>query len=286
MDKPNLKPIAALVSAKPLHRAPITPPPAICWISVKRLLVDDSYQRAIGRMGRANIVRLVEGWDWNCYKPLSVAAVDGRDGFYEIIDGQHSAIAAATHGSIDQLPCVVLSAPDRAAKAKAFLGINRDRVTLTAFALFRAKVAAGDAVAVDVARSLERVGATRVESLQSIPDDDFRIGLTAAVGALTFITRKRGGVRLRRILAIAIKGEALVINDGLIRALDMILERGDAPTDDQLAAGIRSDGAEDMADAAMTRGRSGDRKGRSSTDAWVEVILDAAARAAAGQGAD
>ncbi|MFZ4605173.1 MAG: hypothetical protein ACOYM5_02845 [Caulobacter sp.] len=277
-DKPSLSPIQPLAAANSLTRNPIAPPPKICWIGVDRLMVDVSYQRAIGRQGRANIQRLVEGWDWNCYKPLSVAPVEDRGGYYEVIDVQHSAIAAATHGSIEMLPCVVLVAADRAAKAKAFLGINRDRVTLTAYALFRAKVAAGDPVAVDVARSLERCGATLVESLQAIPDDDFRVGLTAAVGALTSITKRHTGVRLRRLLTIAVKGEALVINAGLLMGLNVIVERPDAPTDAQLTAGIREAGAEDLADAAMQQGRSGDRKGRSATDAWVTVILAAADR--------
>jgi hypothetical protein len=124
------RPIAAIeVSpSQPLRRNPIPPPPKIAWLALDQLVIDEGYQRGLSNRSTALIRRLVERWDWNCFKPLSVAAAGG--GLYEIIDGQHTAIAAATHGAIETLPCLVLDASTVAQRAAAFVGINRDRVAL------------------------------------------------------------------------------------------------------------------------------------------------------------
>lgn len=274
---PALRPITALDDLAAASRNPIAAPPKIAWIPVERLMIDEGYQRGIGKRGRANILRLVQGWDWNCYKPLSVAPAEGRDGWYEVVDGQHSAIAAATHGSIELLPCVVLAASSRAEKAAAFLGINRDRVTLTAFALFRARLASGEALAGAVDAAMDQAGVGLVESLQSIPTLGRDRPNTAAIGTLSLLARRGGGDWLAWLLSIAVRGEATVITAGLLGGLAAVVEREDAPPPDRISAAIKAKGWEALGEAAMAAGRRGDRAGRTATDAWVTVILEAVA---------
>lgn len=273
---PVLRPIRPMDDLGDINRNPIAPPPKISWIPVDRLVIDEGYQRAIGKRGRQNIVRLIQGWDWNCYKPLSVAPVEGRDGFYEVVDGQHSAIAAATHGAIELLPALVLSARSRAEKASAFLGINRDRVTLTAFALFRARLASGEPVAVEVGDALDQAGVVLVESLQAVSPGDTTTVRTAAVGTLSTLVRRGGGALLARLLAVAVAGRARIVPAGLLMGLEAVLAREDAPPDDRLSRGIARVGVEAMGESAMRLGRGGDRAGRVGVDAWVKVLLDAA----------
>lgn len=63
----TLKP---LVTIPPPAPAPIKGPrPELRWLPISRLVIDDRYQRAIGRQGRPNVVRILENFDWNSVNP-------------------------------------------------------------------------------------------------------------------------------------------------------------------------------------------------------------------------
>ena len=128
---------------------PPTPKPEISWVAPTELLVDETYQRDLSPASLALIRRIVAAWDWRRFKPPIVARTD--EGL-EVIDGQHSAIAAATHGKIAQIPVVLVQAHAQADRAHAFLGHNRDRLGITAPQMHAAAVAAGDEEALEVAR--------------------------------------------------------------------------------------------------------------------------------------
>ena len=142
------RPITALAVTDLAPATPPTPKPEITWIEPSELLVDDAYQRDLSEASRKLIRRIVEGWDWRRMKPPIAAWTD--EGL-EVIDGQHTAIAAATHPGIDLIPVVVVDAVAQAERASAFLGHNRDRLGVTAAQMHAAAVTAGDpdAVAVD-----------------------------------------------------------------------------------------------------------------------------------------
>lgn len=213
---PALRPVAPIHDGKThkLKRQPLPPPPRIAWLRLDQLAVDETYQRSISRRGAALIRNLVEGWDWNRFKPLSVA--DLGSGVYEVVDGQHTAIAAATHGAIDSLPCLILIAPDIATRAADFVGINRQRTGLTPFALFRAAVVAGDPAAVAVSQALAATGATLIESIRNNRD----IGATASATLLMSIAGRKGRVRVERCLRAAIAAGLAPISSATLRLLD------------------------------------------------------------------
>lgn len=221
----TFRPVAAIAEAtgKRLTRNPVSPPPKIAWLNLDQLVIDESYQRSLSGNGMRLIRKLVETWDWNCFKPLSVAPVG--DGKYEVIDGQHTAIAAATHGAIETLPCLVLTADTVAQRSAAFVGINRDRVALTAFALFRARVAAGDEEAVAVDAALCATGCNLVETIQTRGEEPMPAGTLACVSSLLIAVRAVGQKRLERVLRICIDAELSPIPATAIKGIaDLVME--------------------------------------------------------------
>ena len=131
---------------------PGTPPtaaPELIWAAPGDLLVDEVYQRDLSDASLKLIRRIVENWDWRRFKPpVTARTADGL----EVIDGQHSAIAAATHGGIAQIPVVVVDAVEQVDRAQAFLGHNRDRLGITPAQMYAAALAAGDEDALLIGR--------------------------------------------------------------------------------------------------------------------------------------
>ena len=71
------------------------------------LCVDASYQRDISRRSLKLIEKLVAEWDWRRYNVPVVTRVGNA---WHIIDGQHTAIAALTHGGIGEIDVLVVEA--------------------------------------------------------------------------------------------------------------------------------------------------------------------------------
>jgi hypothetical protein len=126
---------------------------------VKRetLLVDEGYQRDSSERSLKLVRKIVAGWDWARNKPPVAVLTDAG---LELIDGQHTAIAAATHPDIAEIPVMIIEAPERADRAGAFISHNRDRVAVTATQLHVAAIAAGDAEAQAVQRVCLDAGVT------------------------------------------------------------------------------------------------------------------------------
>lgn len=119
---------------------PTTLPPEFRWVDPASLLVDEVYQRDLSRGSVELIKKIVAGWDWARFKPPVVA--ETAEGL-EVIDGQHTAIAATTHGGLGQIPVMVVRAAEMADRARAFVGHNRDRLMLSQVNIHYANVAAG-----------------------------------------------------------------------------------------------------------------------------------------------
>jgi hypothetical protein len=116
------------------------PAPQLQWIKTALLVVDDSYQREIGRRGSANVRHIAENFDWSKFAPVIVAPVEG--GLFAIVDGQHRTTAAMLRG-IDTVPCQSVQA-DRAKQAAAFAAVNGNITRTQPHQLYRAKLEAGD----------------------------------------------------------------------------------------------------------------------------------------------
>ncbi len=246
-------------ATKPLRRAPVAPPPKLAWLALDQLVVDESYQRGLSNKSLMMIRKIVSTWSWSAFKPLSVAR--NADGLYEVIDGQHTAIAAATHGAIETLPCVVLTLDHVADRAAAFVEINTNRISLTPFAVHRARVAAGDEIAVGIDQVLADTGFELAEtysskSLYSAKDGQPDNVLTG-IGTLHKIVRNGGLPRLRRLLTIARDADWKPLPVQVLKGLDLALWRGTGSRDAELIRNLSMTGP----DVLLSRAESVKKKG-------------------------
>lgn len=140
--------------------------PHLGWIEIDRLFVDDRYQRPLGQSNWQAIRQIADRFDWALFSTVDVAPMGG--GQYAIIDGQHRVHAAAIAG-IDKVPCrIVLLMP--ADQARAFSAINGQVTAISAFHIYRAALAAGEAWAVKAKAVAEDAGCKLMTSNASTKD--------------------------------------------------------------------------------------------------------------------
>ncbi|EIM30457.1 ParB/RepB/Spo0J family partition protein [Microvirga lotononidis] len=165
----------------PLPTSPHEPGPApqLQWIEINQLVVDPSYQRDIGKKGRLNVNRIVEGFEWSKFAPVVVAPLEG--GLFAIVDGQHRTTAALLRG-IEKVLCQIVYV-DRAKQAEAYAAVNGNVTKTTPQQLFHAKLAARDKAALAVA---EICAAGGVEIIRgNFSSQNPKPGRTQAIGAIT-----------------------------------------------------------------------------------------------------
>jgi hypothetical protein len=194
----------------PLHRAtfrrqPVPSPNVgipgeMAWLALADLRIDPRYQRPINAAGLKTISAIVEGFDWSKFSPLVVARRPG--GLFAVIDGQHRATGALTHGGVDRVPCLIMSGGARA-EAAAFAIINGQVTAVTKTQIHVARVMAGDPKALRLNEIVARGGVTIVKN----PKPIWKVGETIAVGAIEVCLNRWG-------------------EDALITALQCITETG------------------------------------------------------------
>jgi hypothetical protein len=160
----------------------------LCLLPLDRLVVDDRYQRAIGRQGRPNVLRILANFDWRKFTPVVVTPIG--DGIYAIIDGQHRATAALMHPDIDMVPCMVIRvSPDEA--AACFAAINGCVTRITPGQIWKARVTSNEPAAVALAKVFSAAEVTII-SVKN-PLVGYRKGETMAIGTLESMMRQHGG---------------------------------------------------------------------------------------------
>lgn len=202
------------------------PAPEIAFLEPRQLVVNDDYQRDLSRSGIRQIKGMAANWDWSSFKAPNVARTEDPDVF-EVVDGQHTAIAAASNGNIPFLPCLIMDAETVAQKAKGFIGINTNRLALTPVAIYTARVAAQeeDAIAVECAMSEAKV------SLLALPPANgaYLPGDTQAIGSMIAIAKARGQARLTALLKVGVAARAAPLSSCLLKALDIALPLDASP---------------------------------------------------------
>ncbi|QIR85035.1 DUF6551 family protein [Paracoccus sp. AK26] len=154
-------------------------------VPVESLVIDRLYQRALSAKGRSTVARIISDFSWLKFGAISVSHHDGK---LAVIDGQHRAIAAAAIG-INHVPALVsLADASGAAEADAFVGINDVRTTVTPVDKFRAKVAAGDPQAVELADILRELDI----STDIVPGTPLRPRQTRSISALYKLIKAHG----------------------------------------------------------------------------------------------
>ncbi len=123
------------------------PAPDLQWVEIDKLVVDQTYQREIGRRGSRNVQLIAECFEWSKFATVIVAPIEG--GLFAVVDGQHRTTAAALRG-VKKVPCQVVLA-DRTKQAQAYAAVNGAITKTTSQQLFHAKVAAEDPEALEIA---------------------------------------------------------------------------------------------------------------------------------------
>lgn len=195
-----------------------TQPPELRVVSPFELYVDETYQRGLSDRSVKLIRKIVSEWSWTAFKPPVVVEVDGR---LEVIDGQHTAIGAVTHGGIEAIPVMVVQAESHETRANAFVRHNRDRIQVTATQLHNAMVAAGDEDALTVHQVCERAN---VKILRNPPAfAKFNPGETLAVSTITQLVNRRYAAGARRVLDVCVKTGIAPVTAHMIRAVEHLL---------------------------------------------------------------
>lgn len=203
--------------------------PTFQWVDPAELMVDEAYQRQLSERSLDLIRRIVANWDWRRFKPPIVAR---QTDLLVVIDGQHTAIAAATHPDVSRIPVMMVEADDLAAQARAFVGHNRDRLGITQMQMHFAAVAAGDEDALTIDQVCQRAG---VKILKMTPGNGaWKPCDTIAVHGIGALINRRGAQKARIILQVLAEARCTPITAGQIKAVEMLLH--DAEYRDQVQA--------------------------------------------------
>ncbi len=216
------------------------------------LYVDPAYQRDLGSASLRHIRKIASEFDWADYTPPKCAMeeVDGRT-VLKVIDGQHTAIAAASNPHIDQIPIMIIEAPEQASQAAAFISHNTNRLSVTATQLHAAAVTAGDEDALTVQQVCQRAGVT---ILKFNPGRAFRAGETLAIAAVRSLVAKRSAMRARVVLEALVQAGRAPILANDIKAADLLLSDAEYSAEidaEMLTAAIIAAGAGAEQDAKV-----------------------------------
>lgn len=230
--------------------------PQMKWVAPTSLLVDAIYQRDLSDRSIRLIKKMIATFSWNRLKPPIVVEVSGG---YHIVDGQHTAIVAATL-EIPEIPIFIVEAETLDERARAFVGHNSDRLVVSPFDIYRALVASGDPSAVQVDKVCKAAG-VRIRYIS--PSSVLHVGGTAAIQFVRRLVEKRGAELATTVLSVLVAAKRSPLGVAELQAVDHILcvERPGVSTQ-ALTRVVRGDG-----DAGIEAARKKARAER--TSCWI-----------------
>ena len=236
----NLRAINPIGIAGIEIHVPPTGAPAFEWVDPTTLFIDPAYQRDISERGLRQIRRIVSDFDWVKFKPpiCAFAEANGKS-VLKVVDGQHTAIAAASHPLVDLIPVMLVDAPDGISQARSFIGHNTERLGVTNLQLHQARLAAQDEDALTLELVCARAGITVLKAPYSGSASKPRE--TTAISAIGAIIAKHGSITARRILETIANAEMGAITIQQIKAAEMLLtdaQYSDKITEEDLTSAI------------------------------------------------
>lgn len=214
-----LRPIRPMRELAPEAMAPpdLGPRPELRWVAPTDLVIDAAYQRDLTDRSRRLIQRIIREFAWRKWKPPIV--VETAEEELHCIDGQHGAIAAATRG-VAQIPVFVVVAETQRDRAESFVAHNKDRLVMSPFDIFRAKLAAQDEDACDTANVCKWAGVT----LRAInPLTPTNVGDCASVGTVQALVKRQGVAQAKAVLESLVKGGRAPISAAEIAAVEAVM---------------------------------------------------------------
>lgn len=264
-EAPILRPVAP-IKAPDVTPSTLTAKPELTWLPLSALVINDEYQRSLSEKSHRMIRKMVAAFDWGRVKALSV--VETEPGTYEVIDGQHTAIAAATHGAVAELPCLITRGKNVQERAADFVGLNRDRLVMTSMQVFFAEHAAGDEQVVDVLQGVKAGGGRVLRSPP--PFGRYQPGDLVCIAALKKLADEGGPAYVHRVVAIGVAAKLAPMMASIVKAVSMLIWNTTAPLPDQTIIDIlRTYGQEKLIAEAQAIAK---REKRPSPIVLVEVM--------------
>lgn len=257
---------------KPMSFPDVTPatafgkPPEVRWVDPKTLFVDATYQRELSERSIRLIRSVIASFKWNRFELPTVVETEGRQ--LHIIDGQHTAIAAATL-SIALIPVLIVEAETLAERARAFVGHNVDRVQVSPFDIYQALLASGDPDAQDIANVCARAG---VRLRQFAQTSRIEPGDTKALGLIRRLVKKRGVQKARKVLQCLAEAKLAPIPGGAITAVENLFADDKDLDFAALARIILADGESGLGKARGTASRERIAYWRVLYDRWAKRL--------------
>ena len=174
-------------------------PPDTITVRPSELWIDGSYQRNMTRSSLALILRIVENWSWAKFKPPVVCR--DAQGRMVVIDGQHTAIAAATHPYIDKIPALFVPIESVESAAMAFISHNTDKVNVTALDKFQARLTAKDPVALGIKDGIDKYDIALMRWVPTSGSGDIRPNQTMASSELETQYKRLGRAKFFELLS-------------------------------------------------------------------------------------
>lgn len=228
--------------------------PEFTWVDPSTLCIEEKYQRNLAERSVTLIRKIYRDFSWNRFKPPVCAW--GPNNKLFVIDGQHTAIAAASHPKLKKIPVMIVSANTMKERAGAFMGHNRDRLAVTPAQLYYSAVAAEDPIALIVQKALKDTGCVVVRYNPPIWVE----GQTMGVGTILSLAERKGCAGLTRVLKILMDAKRAPITALEVSAVaDLIWgkEWQGKITDYDLATTIRSKTADQWKATAEANVRKG-----------------------------
>lgn len=218
----NVRPITPVSIAGLTPNSPSTGMPIFELVKPTDLFVDPAYQRNISENGARQIRRIIEAFDWAKYKPpiCAYSECDGRT-MLKVLDGQHTAIAAASNPHVDVIPVMIVEAEDTISQAKAFIGQNTDRLGVTNLQMHQAALAAADEDAQTLELFCQRANIKVLKTTNAYTGDGSR--QTIAIKQIEALIKRRGVLRAREILEVLGNAERGPLTAPQIKAVEHLL---------------------------------------------------------------
>lgn len=161
------------------------PKPEMAWLPVASLSVDRRYQRSLETLrSRALIRRIAEHFHWSAFQAIVATPTKGG---WLVIDGQHR-VEGARGAGILEVPAVVIPAASMAEQARIFVQANSQRVAISPFTLYHARLAADEPSAVRTQAFCVKHGVTIPR--YPIPLRALKPGQTLSVAAIERIANE------------------------------------------------------------------------------------------------
>lgn len=192
--------------------------PQVKVVDPATLIVEERYQRELSGKSLRLIKNVVANWDWAKFKPPVCA--NTPNGLF-VIDGQHTAIAAASHPNIKAIPVMVVMRPDIEDRAAAFVSQNQNRIAMSQLQLFHAQLVAGDKDALGILRCVVKAGATVPRSTPK--KGAAKPGEIVTVTPLQRMWKTRAPEYIERVIRIATLSGKTPISSTLLYGLNIAL---------------------------------------------------------------